>query len=704
LFLPVNTYLNTPIEFLKGVGPKRAEMLHQEIFARTYGEFLCHFPFRYVDRTETSSIKDIKDPNESVQIKGKLGAFEEVRQRNGKRLIASFHDETGQVKLNWFQGGKWIKERLIPGQTYLVYGKPSIFRNQVTFIHPEVEALNSPTFEQESFLQAVYPTTEKLRAFYLDSKGILKLQKQLVPEAAKNIPECFPEELIKKYKFISRSRAFYNIHLPKTNRDIKEALRRLKFEEFFFIQLRLLLQKVRRLSKIEGHIFSEVGAVFNTFYSDVLPFELTDAQKRVIKEIRADVLHGKQMNRLLQGDVGSGKTIVALLTMLLAKDNGFQSAIMAPTEILAQQHYESIAGYLETLPVKAHLLTGSANAAKRREILADVADGSCDILIGTHAILEDKVKFKNLAMVVIDEQHRFGVKQRAKLWAKNTKPPHILVMTATPIPRTLAMTVYGDLDTSVIDTLPPGRKEIKTVHYYDSQRLRMMGFLKEQIALGRQVYIVYPLIEESANMDYKDLMDGYETILRDFPRPKYQASIVHGKMKAEDKEREMQRFKDGKTQLMVATTVIEVGVDVPNASVMVIESTERFGLSQLHQLRGRVGRGSDQSYCILMSGGALGQEAKKRISTMCATSDGFKIAEVDLEIRGPGEMHGTMQSGKPEMQLAHILNDSPILVEARKTAQEILSDDPFLKKPEHQALRSLLVAENKKKGNFSRIS
>ncbi len=641
---------------------------------------------------------------QNIQIKGRIVNLEEVGGGKKSRLVARFRDETGLIELVWFKGVKYIKPLLKPGLEYVVFGKPTIFNNRFNLSHPEIVPVVEWNKKRKSGLEAIYPSTEKLKARYLDSKGIRKLIENLLKEVNGKIEESLPPYLVNQYKLMSRGRAFEEIHQPDTHEVIRKAQGRLKFDELFYVQMKILRSKVANKKKFRGHIFKEVGASFNKLYGEVLPFDLTGAQKTVLKDIRRDAASGYHMNRLVQGDVGSGKTLVALMSMLLAIDNGFQTCLMAPTEILAQQHQASIQELLEPLGISVGLLTGSVKTKDRRVIHEDLESGELKILVGTHALLEDKVKFKNLALAVIDEQHRFGVAQRFKLWKKNQTPPHILVMTATPIPRTLAMTLYGDLDVSIIDELPPGRKPIITRHFKDNQRIRVLSFMKQQIDLGRQIYVVYPLIEESETMDYKDLMDGYESIIRYFPRPKYQLSIVHGRMKPADKDYEMQLFAEGKTQIMVATTVIEVGVNVPNASVMVIESAERFGLSQLHQLRGRVGRGGEQSYCILMTGQKLGKESKTRMETMVKTNDGFEISEVDMKLRGPGNIEGTQQSGLMELKIANIVEDAKIVSFARAKALEILEIDPDLIDPKNQVIYENLQQQSGGVMNWGRIS
>jgi len=699
-------FFETPIEYLKGVGPKRADLLKKELKIFTFYDLLTFFPFRYVDKSKFYNINQINNDFTYVQLCGKIISIDTIGSNiRNQRLVAKLEDNTGIIELVWFKGLKWIKNSLTLNKEYIVFGKPNYFKNKFNITHPEIElkeAHNNSDFK-ETF-QAFYFSTEKLKAKGLNSKGISKLIKTLCLSAKGIIPETLNEDIIKSLKLISREQALLNIHLPKNINLLKQAQRRLKFEELFFIQLQLLKQKLKTKQTVKGHKFLTVGKYFNNFYHNNLPFKLTNAQKRVIKEIRVDTGSGKQMNRLLQGDVGSGKTLVALMTMLIALDNNYQCCLMAPTEILANQHFNTITKMLEGINVNIALLTGSTKTTKRNEIYEQLLNKKLQILIGTHALIEDKVKFNNLGLVVIDEQHKFGVAQRAKLWEKNNIPPHVLVMTATPIPRTLAMTIYSDLDISVIDDLPPGRKSIKTYHFKDSDRLKVFGFMKRQILKGQQIYIVFPLIEESEKLDLKDLMDGYESIVREFPLPEYAVSIVHGRMKNQDKNFEMKRFIKGETQIMVATTVIEVGVDIPKASVMIIENAERFGLSQLHQLRGRVGRGADQAYCILMTKDKLSEDAAKRIKIMTSTNDGFIIAKADLELRGPGVFNGTQQSGVLNLKIADIVKDEKILIYSKKLALEILNDDIELHKPKYRPLAEHLAFINKNKTNWSVIS
>lgn len=682
----MSTNLQTPIDYLKGVGPSRADLLRKELGIQTYQDLLNLFPNRYLDRTKYFKINELQANNAEVQIVGKIIKFEEIAQKRGKRLVATFKDDSGVMELVWFRGQKWIKDALKLNTEYVVFGKTNYYNGKFSIPHPDTELLAEHEQNLRSSMQAIYPSTEKLSNRGITNRVMTKIMQNLFLETKGRFAESLSENLLSDLKLISKSEAIFNIHFPKNSDLLFKAKYRLKFEELFYIQLQLILKNLIHKSKIKGFPFDTVGEHFNTFFKHHLPFELTNAQKRVLKEIRADLGSNAQMNRLLQGDVGSGKTIVALMSMLMALDNGFQACLMAPTEILSVQHYNGLKELCNNLNISIKLLTGSSKTSERRKIHEALENGELDILIGTHAVLEDKVKFKNLGLAIIDEQHRFGVEQRSKLWKKNTSPPHVLVMTATPIPRTLAMSVYGDLDISIIDELPPGRKAIKTVHRYDTNRLKVLRFIRDEIKKGRQVYIVYPLIQESANMDYKDLMDGYESIARDFPMPDYQISIVHGQMKPADKEFEMQRFVKGETNIMVATTVIEVGVNVPNASVMIIESAERFGLSQLHQLRGRVGRGAEQSFCILMTSHKLSENSKTRIKTMVSTNDGFEIAEVDLRLRGPGDIMGTQQSGILNLRIADIVKDNDILQHARFHAKQILTKDPRLTNPDHAAI------------------
>jgi ATP-dependent DNA helicase RecG len=698
-------YLQQEIKFLSGVGPKRAELLNKELNIYNFEDLLYYFPYKYIDRSIFYKISELNPNLPYIQLKGKIVGFETIGGGRKKRLVAFFSDGTGTIELLWFKGLSYIQKSLLLNTEYIVFGKPGYFNRKYNIIHPEVENVLKTQDVISAKLQAHYNTTEKLKKSFLHSKAVSKLMNNLLIVLKDKIKEILPDYLLKKYKLISLEEALFNIHFPQNADLLKKAIYRLKFEELFYIQLNILQKRSYRIHKSIGFVFSKVGDFLNRFYENNLPFELTDAQKRVLKEIRKDIGSGRQMNRLLQGDVGSGKTLVALMSMLIALDNGYQACIMAPTEILANQHFDTIKEFLDGLPVKVDLLTGSKKTVARKEIHENLLNGDLQILIGTHALIEDTVQFKNLGLVVIDEQHRFGVAQRAKLWKKNHQPPHILVMTATPIPRTLAMTIYGDLDVSVIDELPPGRKPIKTIHLYDSRRLRMFGFIRQQIEKGRQIYIVYPLIKESEKMDYKDLEDGYESISRAFPPPKYAVSVVHGKMKPVEKDAAMNLFVKGQTHVMVATTVIEVGVDVPNASVMVIESAERFGLSQLHQLRGRVGRGADQSYCVLMTSYKLSNEARKRIDIMIKTNDGFEISEADLKLRGPGDIEGTQQSGLAfDLKIANLGQDGQLIQYVRDIAEEILDNDPDLKNTDNYILAKQLKRISNKKVDFSVIS
>ncbi|WP_353133203.1 ATP-dependent DNA helicase RecG [Pseudopedobacter sp.] len=686
---------NTPIEYLKGVGPQRAEVLKKELGIFIYQDLLHYYPFRYIDKTRYYKINEIYQDFPLVQILVRLKSFEIIGEKQAKRLVARVIDDTGELELVWFKGLRWVERTLKLNQLYVVFGKPTFFNGKLQIAHPEMDLFSRDTKERGNLsLQPVYSSTEKLKQFALDSKGLQKIMSNLLDVIAIEIEEVLPQYILNKYKLLPRKEALMQIHFPASTAILSRSQATLKFEELFFIQLKLLKIKHLRSLKFKGSVFSIVGEKFNHFYENLLPFQLTGAQKKVLREIRIDTQKGIQMNRLVQGDVGSGKTVVALMSMLLAIDNGFQACMMAPTEILATQHYASIRDMLQDDFVKVALLTGSTKRKDRKKILEDLENGTLDILVGTHALIEDTVVFKHLGLAVIDEQHRFGVEQRAKLWRKNPIPPHVLVMTATPIPRTLAMSLYGDLDVSVINELPAGRKPIQTIHLYENQRLRMFGFMRREIAKGRQVYVVYPLIQESAKLDLKNLQDGIEVLSREFPLPQYKISIVHGQLKPEDKEFEMQRFIKGQTQIMVATTVIEVGVNVPNASVMIIENAERFGLSQLHQLRGRVGRGSEQSFCILMSKDKLSKEGKVRLDTMVKTNDGFEISEVDLQLRGPGDIEGTQQSGVLDLKLADLTHDQNILQEARNTVLEIMESDPELEKPEHQMLRNYFKKHN----------
>jgi len=679
-------------------------LLKKELAVFTFGDLLEQYPFRYVDRTKVNLISEITYETEFAQIAAVLVNFDTVGQRGGKRIVAQVKDKSGFLELTWFQGLSWVEKLLEVGQSYLIYGRVTFYNGQPQIVHPELEVLSAPQPLGKSFLEPVYSTTEKLKARGLGGRQIGKLTQLLMGMVQeKDVPENLPQSVVEQLQLISRFQAYRQIHFPQTTDEYEEAVKRIKFEELFIAQLRMNLLRSHRHRFSKGVVFDKVGDLFNDFFKNHLPFELTGAQKRVIKEIRNDTAKGKQMNRLLQGDVGSGKTIVAVLVMLLAVDNNYQACLMAPTEILAQQHYKTLSSLLAKINVPVKLLTGSVKVAERRKILKELEEGSLKILIGTHAVIEDVVKFNNLGIVIIDEQHRFGVAQRAKLWQKASIPPHVLVMTATPIPRTLAMTAYGDLDYSVIDELPPGRQPITTVHRYESQRSKVMDFIRAEIDKGRQAYIIFPLIEESATLDYENLMQGYENVKGYFPEPNFWISMVHGRQPAGQKELNMKRFVDHDTQIMVSTTVIEVGVDVPNASVMVIESTEKFGLSQLHQLRGRVGRGAEKSFCILLSGSKLGNDARQRIKTMVETSNGFEIAEKDLELRGPGDIQGTRQSGELNFKLASIVQDRPMLEIARNVAAKLLDDDPDLVSADNLRLKTFL---NHKKGAvaWSKIS
>lgn len=702
--MSVKNVLQTPIEYLKGVGPGRATLLRQELSISTFQDLLHLFPNRYIDRTQYHKIGHLVNTGAEVQIIGTITHVQLIDQKRGKRLVAEFKDETGTMELIWFRGHKWIKQSLKTGVPLVAFGRLNQFQGQFSMAHPELELQQEHEQQLRSALQPLYPSTEKLSKSGVSNRLMNQLMTQLIKDHLNIDVDPLPEFMLTRLKLMNQHQALTQIHFPKDHNALARAQFRLKFEELFFIQLQLLRKNLIHKKKIKGYQFSQVGALFNTFFDQHLPFQLTQAQKRVIKEIRQDLGGHAQMNRLLQGDVGSGKTIVAFMSMLLALDNGFQACILAPTEILSVQHYNGLKEYCNKLNISISLLTGSTKTSDRKALLEDLKSGTLHILVGTHALLENRVVFNNLGLAIIDEQHRFGVAQRSKLWHKNEFPPNVLVMTATPIPRTLAMSLYGDLDISVIDTLPPGRKPVKTVHRFDNNRLKVFGFIRQEIALGRQVYIVYPLIQESQAMDYKDLMDGYESIVREFPSPKYQVSIVHGQMKSSDKDFEMQRFASGQTQIMVATTVIEVGVNVPNASVMIIESAERFGLSQLHQLRGRVGRGADQSYCILMSGNKLSDNARERLQTMVATNDGFEISEADLRLRGPGDLMGTQQSGVLQLKIADLVKDGETLKIARSYAQELLKQDPDLNKPEHLGVRNTLSAIFKYKNIWHYIS
>ena len=697
-------FFQTSIEYLKGVGPNRADLLKKELGIFTFQDLANLFPNRYLDRTQFYKISQLERTNAEVQIIGKITQIKTVSQKNRKRLIAKFEDDSGTMDLVWFKGHKWIKENLKLNISYVIFGRTNWFNGSYSMPHPEMETLKNYEKSLRPAMQPVYPSTELLSSRGISNRVLYNLMENLFSESQNYIVETLPKNILETLKLLSKKEALSNIHFPQNQHLLSRAQYRLKFEEFFYIQLQLIRKNLLHKAKIKGYPFSKIGDNFNLFYKNYLPFKLTNAQKRVIKEIRSDLGSFAQMNRLLQGDVGSGKTIVALMSVLIAIDNGFQACLMAPTEILSVQHYNGLVELCKYLNISIYILTGSTKASDRKKIHEKLENGEINLLIGTHALLEDKVKFRNLGLAIIDEQHRFGVAQRSKLWHKNTLPPHILVMTATPIPRTLAMSIYGDLDISIIDELPPGRKEIKTVHRFDANRLRVFKFVRDEISKGRQVYIVYPLIQESEALDYKDLMDGFESISREFHKPTYQISIVHGKMKAKDKEFEMNRFLKGETQIMVATTVIEVGVNVPNASVMIIESAERFGLSQLHQLRGRVGRGADQSYCILMTSHKLSENAKTRIKTMAKTSDGFEIAEVDLKLRGPGDLMGTQQSGVLNLRIADIVKDHDILNIARNAAIDILKSDPSLSLSENLPVKMTYTQLAKYKNIWNFIS
>ena len=696
--------LSNPIEYLKGVGPLRADLLKKELGIFSFGQLLDHFPYRYVDKTRIGSISDINPQTEHILLAGVITDMETSGEKRGRRMTAMLRDRTGTLELTWFQGITWIQKNIIPGTVYLVYGKPGFFMGRPQMTHPEVEPMQPEGGEARSFMEPVYPSTEKLKVRGLTGRHIGKLTYALFSMIGeKDIPENLPAGMLQSLGLPSRWKAYRDIHFPSAAQDCERAIERIKYEELFIAQLRLGMLRSTRHRYSKGSYFGKVGPLFNDFYGKYLPFSLTGAQKRVLKEIRKDTGSGRQMNRLLQGDVGSGKTIVALMSMLIAADNGFQSCMMAPTEILAQQHFIGLSALLKEMPVTVELLTGSTKTAERRRILQSAADGSLHILIGTHALIEQPVKFTNLGLAIVDEQHRFGVAQRARLWEKGETPPHVLVMTATPIPRTLAMTAYGDLDYSVMDEMPPGRLPIQTVHRMEDRRPQVMEFIKKEIALGRQAYIIFPLIEESDKVDYENLMNGYEQVKAWFPEPQYWISMVHGRMKPAQKEENMQRFVRNDTQIMVSTTVIEVGVNVPNASVMVIESAEKFGLSQLHQLRGRVGRGSEKSYCILLTGNKISRDGKERLGVLCATNDGFRIAEKDLELRGPGDIEGTRQSGALNFKLANILTDRALLEKAKELSAQLLDRDPDLILQEHAGLKDHL-ASSQGKNPWSRIS
>jgi ATP-dependent DNA helicase RecG len=699
-----SSILTNPIEYLKGVGPVRGDMLRKELQVFSFGDLLEHFPYRHVDKTEVKLIREISFNTDFIQVAGKLTAFHITGSGKGRRLVGELQDKSGVLELTWFQGVNWISKSLEVGREYLVFGKPGFFLGKPQITHPEIELFTPDKAGGKSFLEPIYPTTEKLKTRGMNGRNIGKLVFNLFSViTSKEIPENLPEDLISRYGLMGRWDAYRSIHFPATKEDQQRAVYRLKFEEFFLAQLRLCMIRSHRHRYSKGIIFSTVGEHFNTFYEKYLPFELTSAQKRVLKEIRQDTARGRQMNRLLQGDVGSGKTIVALMSMLIAADNGFQSCMMAPTEILAQQHFAGISELLKDMPLRVRLLTGSVKTSERKKILAEVAANEVQILIGTHALIEKDVQFAQIGMAIVDEQHRFGVAQRAKLWEKSDIPPHVLVMTATPIPRTLAMTAYGDLDYSVMDELPPGRQPIKTVHRYEHTRHQVMDFIRSELKKGRQAYIIFPLIEESEKLNYENLMKGYENVKAYFPEPQTYISMVHGKMNADQKDTNMKRFVENDTQIMVSTTVIEVGVNVPNASVMVIESAEKFGLSQLHQLRGRVGRGAEKSYCILLTGDNISKEARERLAVMCSTNNGFTIAEKDLEIRGPGDIEGTRQSGLMNFKLANIVEDRELLELAKQVSTGLLQEDPDLTSDKNKVLKDFLAIQQGKTA-WSKIS
>ena len=695
--------LQTSVKYIYGIGTSRAELLEKELGIKTYEDLLNHFPFRYIDRSKFYKIKDIRAGNTDIQLTGKISNIGVIGTGRKKRLTANFYDETGEIELVWFKNFQWIQEKLKSGITYVVYGKPTLFNRKFNIAHPEIETLEERRKKEFIKLQPVYPSTEKLVKNGFNTRLWTQIMTDLFNKTGLNFKESLPDNVIKELKLLDKNKALFNIHFPQDLNLLYKAQSRLKFEELFYLQLQLLQKNLHRKRKIKGHVFEKIGEKFNRFYHDILPFELTAAQKKVLKEIRKDVRSGVQMNRLLQGDVGSGKTIVAFMSMLMAIDNAYQAAILAPTEILAQQHFDNLLDKSKLLGLNIKLLTGSTKKKERAEIAEDLINGNLNILVGTHAILEDVVQFNNLGIAIIDEQHRFGVAQRAKMWKKNKIPPHILVMTATPIPRTLAMTHYGDLDISIIDELPPGRKPVQTIHRYRKDKLKVFEFIKSELDKGRQAYVVFPLIEESEVLDYQNLTDNFEKIEKFFSGTAYKVGMVHGKMKPDEKEAEMLRFKNKDTHVLVSTTVIEVGVDVPNASIMLIESAERFGLSQLHQLRGRVGRGAEQSYCILMTDYKLSEEARTRIETMTATNDGFKIAEVDLKLRGPGNILGTQQSGIMRFRIADIIKDAPLLRTARNYAYQILKDDLTLTKAENRNVRYFLNKQIKETGFWNLI-
>lgn len=704
----MNEVLDTDIKFLPGIGPKRAEILQKEAGIRTFADMLYLFPFRYIDRSKIYPIKELLPTMAYIQIRGKITGIRHIGANpRTSRLSITLYDGTGAIELVFFKGIKWVEKKIRTGEEYIVFGKPSEFNGTMNIVHPELTPASENITPAGSSMMGIYPSTEKLKNNGFGNKVISRLQYTLIEKCGNAIKETLPDQLIKSYGLISLHEALRNIHFPTDNISLSRAQLRLKFEELFYLQLGLIKQRGIRMRKDSGTVMHTVGDKFNKCYSS-LSFPLTGAQKRVIKEMREDMRSGKQMNRLLQGDVGSGKTLVAVLISLIACDNGFQACIMAPTEVLAQQHFKSISRIVAPTGVETALLTGNTKIKERKEIHERLLDGSIGILVGTHALIEDSVQFKNLGLAIIDEQHRFGVEQRSKLWSKSDITPHILVMTATPIPRTLAMTLYGDLDVSVLDELPPGRKPITTIHATETQRRKIVAFMKDQIKIGKQIFIVYPLIKESEKMDYQNLEEGYQTIIQEFPAPEYVTAVVHGKQKNENKNHDMELFAKGKANILVATSVIEVGVDVPNASVMIIESAERFGLSQLHQLRGRVGRGSDKSYCILMTGYKLSKESRQRIELMCRTQDGFELAEADLRMRGPGDLEGTIQSGLAvDLHIADLSKDSQLLEEARRAAIRILDDDPILQKPENRIFQirlHQLRKDGKEPTDFSQIS
>jgi ATP-dependent DNA helicase RecG len=682
-------FLSTAIEYLKGVGPQKGDLLRKELKIFNYGDLLMHFPFRYVDKTLFTKLADVPANGEGVQCVVRIVSMHLVGESFKARLVATAKDDTGTIELVWFQGVQWVQKNLAVGDVIVIYGKAQLFGNNLSITHPEVDKWSPQNQAQQAF-EPVYSCTEKLKARFVTSKQIMQFVRTVLPQFQEtDIVDMLPTSIVQSQKMLSRYAAIQLIHWPKNLQQQQQATYRLKFEELFIQQMNICKTKQNR-SKSLGFTFAQIGELFNTFYNHHLPFALTEDQKKVIKEIRRDTTTGLQMNRLLQGDVGSGKTIVAVLTLLIAIGNGYQACLIAPTETLAQQHFAGITALLKDLPIEVKILTGSIKGKERKTVLAQLAEGTLQLIIGTHALMEDKVVFANLGMAVIDEQHKFGVAQRATIWRKNSTPPHMLVMTATPIPRTLAMTTYGDLDVSVIEHLPAGRKPITTVHRNDTQRLKVYEFIKDEITKGRQVYIVYPLIEESETLDYENLMQGYEQVKTFFPDHSYKISMVHGRQTTEERRINMQRFIQGDTQIMVATTVIEVGVNVPNASVMLIESAERFGLTQLHQLRGRVGRGSEHSYCILLTGYKMSKVGKERINTMVAEINGFKIAEKDLELRGPGDLAGTQQSGIVELKIADLVADVAIIEQARNCAIALLQDDPDLQKDENFQLRKYL--------------